>query len=158
MLVSRECVKSTQQRPFVKVYLARWKTAEVWSRGGGPPGWTSPLTPSAPPPSLRLPPGSAVSLQRKCTSSHDRKDPDSLWPQCGNMSSQEGEEKIRGGRNHREEDEGEGGTSCNCTIKGGRCGTAPSPQCSCSTGRGEPPLFSPGPSIHCWIIAPFRTI
>lgn len=117
MLVSRECVKSTQQSPFVKVYLARWETAEVWSRGGGPPGWTSPLTPPIPPP-IPTPPTrlSGVSAAKVHESSR-QKVPDSLWPQCGNMSSQEGEEKIRGGRNHREEDEEE---------RGGPLVTAPS--------------------------------
>lgn len=150
--------KALSSSPFVKVYLARWKTAEVWGRGGGPRGSTSPLTPPGPPPSLHLPPVSAVSLRRRRTGSHDRKDPDSLRSQCGNVSTQEGEEIIRGGRNHREEDQGEGGTSCNRTIKGGRCGTAPSPRCSCSTGWGETPLFRPGLSIQWRIMAPFRTI
>lgn len=107
------------------------------------------------PPCLNPPAGAiklfGIFVTKKVDRVTTEKDPDSFWSQCGNMSSQEGAEIIRRGRNHREEgwgQEGWGGeTTCKHTIKGGRCGTAPSPQSSCSTGRGNP-LFSSGPSIE----------
>lgn len=67
-----------------------------------------PLNPSSPAPTA-TPPARPSGVSAAKVDSHDSKDPDSLWSQCGNMSSQEGAEIIRGGRNRREEDEGEGG-------------------------------------------------
>lgn len=66
-----------------------------------------PLNPSSPAPTA-TPPTRPSGVSAAKVDGHDSKDPDSLWSQCGNMSSQEGAEIIRGGRNRREEDEGEG--------------------------------------------------
>lgn len=105
MLISRECVKSTHQNPFVRVYLL-WKTVEVWDRGGGgdPFGMASPL------PFLLRPRQCHKAVWYLCGESgqsHNRKDPDSFWSQCGNMFFQEEAGIIRRGGNHREEGEGE---------------------------------------------------
>lgn len=105
--MSRECVKALSRAHLSEFILRGGRQPRSGTEVGVPPGWTSPLTPPALPPPPHLPPGPAVSAAK--VDSHDSKDPDSLWSQCGNMSSQEGAEIIRGGRNRREEDEGEGG-------------------------------------------------
>lgn len=147
MLLSRECVKSAHQSPFVRVYLFGGRLKRFGTEMGVGVTWDDePLTLLP----CSTPPASAVWHRRgkKVDQVTTEKDPDSFWSQCGNMSSQEGAEIIRRGRNHREEGGGGGGeTTCKHTIKGGRCGTAPSPQSSCSTGQGNP-LFSSGPSIE----------
>lgn len=57
--------------------------------------------------------------------SHARKNQDSFWLQCGNMSSQEEVGIIRrGGKPQRRGQEGGWGTTCNCTIKSSRCGAS----------------------------------
>ncbi len=147
MLTSRECVKTTGQNPFVRVYLLCGGLQRVGTemRGGVPPGWRAPYPSSLAPSTVKKPLGY---LCGESGHSHDREEPESFWSQCGKMSPEEDARIIRRGEKQRSR-----GSFFNSGIKGSRCGTAPFLQPPCLTDRGPLLLLHSIPNN-----GPFSTI